>query len=151
MQADDAEHVAGRFLDGDEGHGARVVDLRETRDERVAEFLHRREEPQTQVLRRDRGEERRIQPLVFGTHRPDQNLRSVAQLSVAFPFLRIGADGEAGMARRAAARRLDGSHRDAGIDGDQAVLVGQDGIEIELAQLGQIRRQLRQLDQQGKP
>src|SRR6516225_12135004 len=48
VQADDAEHVAGRFLDGNEGHGARVVDLRETHDEGVTEFLHRREEPQTQ-------------------------------------------------------------------------------------------------------
>jgi hypothetical protein len=47
-------------------------------------------------------------------------------------------------------RRLDGSHRDAGIDGDEAVLVGQHGIEIELAQLGQIRRQLGQLDQQER-
>jgi hypothetical protein len=54
------------------------------------------------------------------------------------------------MARWAAARRLDGSHRDPGIDGDEAVLVGQNGVEIELAQLGQIGRELRQLDQQER-
>ena len=51
MKAPDAEHLAGRFVDGDEGHGARVVDLGEAGDEGVAEFLHRRKESQTQVFR----------------------------------------------------------------------------------------------------
>src|SRR6266566_7022663 len=79
-----------------------------------------------------------------------KNLRSVAQLSVPFPFLGIGADGEAWMTRRAAPRRVERGDRHAAIDGDQAVLVGQNGIEIEFAQLGQISRQLRQLDQQKR-
>ena len=54
------------------------------------------------------------------------------------------------MARWAAPHRLDRGYRHAGIDGDNAALVGQHGIEIELAQLGQIGGQLRQLDQQQR-
>ena len=50
MQADHTEHVARRFLDRDEGHGARIIDLGEARDEAVAELLDRREEAQTQIV-----------------------------------------------------------------------------------------------------
>ncbi len=38
--------------------------------------------------------------------------------------------------------------RDAGVDGDDAGLVGQHRIEIDLADLGKIRGELRQLDQE---
>ena len=75
VQAHHAEHLAGRFVDRDERHGARVVDLGEARDEGVAEFLHRREEAQAQVLRRHRGKERPVQRLVLRPHRPDKNRR----------------------------------------------------------------------------
>ena len=149
MQADHTEHVARRFLDRDEGHGARIVDLGETRDEAVAELLDRREEAQAQILRRDRGKERPVQRLVLGAHRPHEDPRSVTQLSGSLPFLGIGPDGEAGMARRrAAARRLEGGHRHTGIDGDESVLVNQYGVEIELAHLRQIGSQLRELDEE---
>src|SRR5262245_55456874 len=40
VQANHAEHPARAFLDRDEGHGARIVDLREARDEAVAELLY---------------------------------------------------------------------------------------------------------------
>ena len=118
VQADDAEHLAGRLIDGDERHGARVVDLGEARDEGVAELLHRREEPQPQVLRRDRGEERPIERLVLRPHRADQNRRSVAQRRAPFPFLGIGPDRKARMAGGAAASRFDRRHRHARIDRD---------------------------------
>ena len=65
-----------------------------------------------------------------------------------FPFRGIGPDGKARMAGRAAARRLGRSHRHAGIDREQAALVGQHGVEIELSHFGQIGGQLRELDQQ---
>ena len=78
MEADHPEQLSRARLDGDEGHGAGVVDLGETRDEGVAELLHRREEPQPQVLLRDRGEERPIQGLVFRAHRTHDNSGSVA-------------------------------------------------------------------------
>ena len=54
------------------------------------------------------------------------------------------------MAGRAAARRFDRRHRHARIDGDEAVLVGQHRVEIELAHLRQIGSQLRELDQQER-
>ena len=52
MQAHDAEHLAARFVDGDERHGPRIVDLGEAGDEGVAEVLDRRKEAQPQVLAR---------------------------------------------------------------------------------------------------
>ena len=124
MQADHPEHLPEGHLDGYKCHGAGVVDLGETRDEGVAELLHRREEPQPQVLLRDRGEERPIQGFVFRPHRADNNSGSIAQRHMPFPFRRIGPDGEAGMARRAAPHRVNGSDRHAGVDGNNAALVG---------------------------
>jgi len=41
MNAHHAEHLPGRLFDGNERHGAGVVDLRKSRDETVAEFLDR--------------------------------------------------------------------------------------------------------------
>ena len=52
------------------------------------------------------------------------------------------------MARRAAVRHIERSHRYTRIDGDEPVLIGQHGVEIELAQLRQVCGKLRQLDQQ---
>ena len=43
---------------------------------------------------------------------------------------------------------FDGSDRHPRVDGNNTGLVGKHGVEIELAQFGQIRSQLRQLDQQ---
>ena len=54
------------------------------------------------------------------------------------------------MAGRAARGRLDRRHQHARIDGDDAALVGEHGIEIELAQLGKIGGKLRQLDQEQR-
>ena len=53
VKAHHAEHLAGGFLDGDKGHRARVVELRQTRDERMRQFFHRREEPQPDVFLAD--------------------------------------------------------------------------------------------------
>ena len=60
VDADDPKHRAGRFLDGDEGHGACVIDLRESRDEAVAELLDRREETQSQIVLGHCAEELRV-------------------------------------------------------------------------------------------
>ncbi len=50
VDAHDAEHFATRLVDGDESHGAGIIDLGKARDEGMAEFLYRREEAQAQVL-----------------------------------------------------------------------------------------------------
>jgi hypothetical protein len=93
MQTHDAEHLAGRFLDRDEGHRPRIVDLGEARDERMRERIDGREESQAQILRRDGGEERAVQWLALRPYRAYQQRRAVAKPDVALPRLRIGSDG----------------------------------------------------------
>jgi hypothetical protein len=114
----------------------------------MAKLFHRREESQPQILRRDGSEKRPIQRFVFRPHGPNENFRSVAQRNVPFQFLGVGPDGEARMARRPAARQINGRYGYAGIHGNETVLVSEYGIKIELAQLGNIGGELRQLDQQ---
>ena len=86
VDAHDAEHFAGRLVDGDECHGARVIDLGEARDEGVAEFLDRGEEAQAQILLRHGGKERRIQCLVFRPDRTHQKLPCRPAASGAAPI-----------------------------------------------------------------
>ena len=54
------------------------------------------------------------------------------------------------MAGRAAPRRLKRRDQHAGIDGNDAALIGEHGVEIELAQLRQIGGKLRQLDHEQR-
>ena len=54
------------------------------------------------------------------------------------------------MAGRAAPRRLERRHQHAGIDGNDAALVGEHGVEIEFAQLRQVGGKLRELDQEQR-
>ena len=79
-----------------------------------------------------------------------QHPRSVPQRRRSLPFLRVGPDGEARMAGRAAPRRFERRDQHAGVDGDDAALVGEHGVEIELAHLRQVGGQLRQLDQEQR-
>lgn len=44
VNANDADHLAGRLIKGHEGHRARVVELRQPRNEFMAEPLHGRKE-----------------------------------------------------------------------------------------------------------
>ena len=62
------------------------------------------------------------------------------------PLLRIGPDRET--SGRSAAARLGRRDRNAGVDRDDAGLVGENRIEIDLADLGKIRCELRELDQE---
>ena len=52
-----SEDLPGPFVEGEESHGARIVDLRQSGDEAVAEFLHRGEQGQLQVGFGDMAEE----------------------------------------------------------------------------------------------
>ena len=51
METDRAHHLAALVVEGDEGDGARIIELRQAGEEGVAEIAHRREEAQAQVLR----------------------------------------------------------------------------------------------------
>ncbi len=50
MDPDHADQFVGGFVERDKGHRAGIVELGQAGDEFVGEFLHRREEPQPQVL-----------------------------------------------------------------------------------------------------
>ena len=54
------------------------------------------------------------------------------------------------MAGRTAPRRLKRRHQHAGIDGNDAALVGKHGVEVELAQLRQVGGKLRELDEEER-
>ena len=69
----DAEQLPARWLERNERHGARIVDLGEARDEGVAQVLDRGEEAQPQVLIGHAGEEVRVQRLVLRADRPQQD------------------------------------------------------------------------------
>ena len=54
------------------------------------------------------------------------------------------------MAGRTAPRRLKRRHQHAGIDGNDAALLGKHGVEVELAQLRQVGGKLRELDEEER-
>src|SRR5262249_53408069 len=82
------------LVEGDERHGARVVDLGESRHEGMSEFLDRREEPQPQVVHRDVLEKAAHQGLILRAHRTDENAPALAEHEVAFPLAWIGPNCE---------------------------------------------------------
>ena len=125
---------------------ARIVELGQARDEFVAEVAHRLEEAQAQVFVGHVGEEFAEHRIVLRPHRAHQRRLAVGELDGAFPFLRIREDGEARMAA-ALVQRTPARHRDAGIDGHHAFAVGQQRVDVELLDLGDVGRQLCQFDQ----
>src|SRR5262249_49939470 len=79
VEAHDPPQLASGLRDGNKGHGSRIVDLCEAGDEGVAQRLDRRKETQPQILFGYVSEKRLVEPLVFGTNRPQQDLRAIAQ------------------------------------------------------------------------
>ena len=146
MQAHRTQHLAAARVDGHQGNGAGVVQLGQARDELVAEVLHRLEEAQAQVIVGHPGEERAEQTVVLRPHRPDEGLAAVGQGNGALPLGGIREDRKA----RVAPALVQASHRgdgDACIQCDHAVTVGQQWVQVQCADLRDIRRQLRQFDQ----
>src|SRR5215469_16897734 len=92
MNAYYAEHLPGRVFEGNERHGTRIVDLRKSRDETVAEFLDRCEKAQPQIVLSHGGQERRIQNFIFGPDRAHENLAAVRQRKMTLPGFRIRPD-----------------------------------------------------------
>ena len=112
----------------------------------MAELAHRREEAQAQILGADTLEELQEQLLVLGPHRTHEDVASVPEREAALPLLRIGPHRKARMALAAPGCRL---RRDTHprIDGDDAVLVGEERVDVELADLRHVGGKLRKLDQ----
>src|SRR6516225_9698894 len=79
VNAHHAEHLPGRLFEGNERHGAGIVDLRKSRDETVAEFLDRCEKAQPQVVLSHGSQEGRTQNFVLGSDRAHEKFAAVGQ------------------------------------------------------------------------
>ena len=91
-----ADHLVGDFVERHEGHRAGVVELGQPGDELVGELLHRREEPQPQILAGDVPQKFMDQRFVLGTDRPHKDPPAVLHLEVPLPLRRIGPHREIG-------------------------------------------------------
>ena len=133
-----AQHFSRGRVDGDECDGAGIIELGQPRNELVAELAHRGEETQPHVFRRYLGEEAAHHGIVVRAHRSHERLAAVAEPHRALPFLRIGANREARMARPApfARERRDRNPR---VDGDDAGVVREQRVDVELANFGHER------------
>ena len=94
MNPDHADEFVARFVERDKGHGAGVVELGQAGDELVREFLHRREEPQPQILHGDMFQHLMDQRLVLGPDRANEHPPAVLDLDVALPLRGIRPHGE---------------------------------------------------------
>ena len=149
--ADDAlAHVLGAvgvhrfFLDhGAQRHLAVVVDQGETRQHRRRQLGHAGDEAEVARFGRQpfhEGLQRLRVVRVDGSHRVFAAALERPQLLVA---RRIGQDGQVAVAPRAAGRGLRRrSDDDARVHRHRAVLVHDDGVDVHLAQLGQLAHHL---------
>ena len=149
MQPHHAGHFFGLLINGDERHRARIIELGETGDEGVAELLHHRKEPQAQILRRDLLEQFLQRRFVIGPDRAHEHLPAVLDDQMALPLRRIGPHRAARIAAPCKANRRRADHYPR-VDRQDAGFVGEQRIDVEFTQLGQIDHHLRQLDQRQR-
>ena len=123
MDANDAEHLTGGLVESHESHRARVVKLRQSRNEFVTKLFHRREEPEPQVFLGN-ATQKLVDPwLVVRPDRTNYDSPIVLKLVVPHPLRRIRPNREIGIARpgKFPHRRPYG---DTGIDRKNAGLIG---------------------------
>ena len=89
MQARDPKHFARRLIQGDEGHGPRIVDLGKPDEKGVAEVFHRAKEAEAQIFRRYFRKKRRVERFVVWADRPDINRPSIRQGDMAIPLVGV--------------------------------------------------------------
>lgn len=113
MQAHNAKQFITALINGYERHRARVVDLRQAGDERVAQGAQRRKEPQSYVFSGYVLKEPWIQGFIFRAHGPHQDALAVGEREVALPFGRVRSHRKTGMTRPFGFRldRGDPDHR----------------------------------------
>src|SRR6202035_390074 len=86
MEPDDAERLTTGFVDGDKGHRARIIELRQAGDELMREFLDGIEEAQPQVFLAHMGQKVANPELVIRTDRPDKYPPAVPENKMPLPF-----------------------------------------------------------------
>ena len=125
----------------DEGHLARIVDLREPRQLAARQLAARAEEAQAQIFGRDTFDERTVLRLVFRADRPQRD-RLTVPVDALHQLGRVRRDREM---RRA--RRLAGAHAQPRIEREHAVGIGPERVDVELGEFRQIDEHLRDRDQ----
>ena len=136
-----AEQLALIVAERDEGHGAAIVDLREAGVRLVRELLARSEEAEADVLRREPGLKLCKGRLVRRPDRPDQDAQAALRFGGRLPAVGIGPDREPRIWRRHV--ELVPLDANAGVERDHAGLVGEQRIDVELAQGRAIHHELR--------
>jgi hypothetical protein len=71
VEPDDAEYLAAGFIDGDKGHRARIIELRQFGDELMREFLDGIEKAKPQIFFGDVDQKVANHELVVRSDRPD--------------------------------------------------------------------------------
>ena len=130
-EADDAKRflVSGSIrAKRDESHLSRIVNLRHARQKLVRKLPNGHEHAHADILRVHAIHVPRVEPLILGPDRADEDLASIRELVRLLPLGRIGPDG----ARHG---RMDGRifDLDPRVERDHALLIDQERIDIELA------------------
>ena len=137
MDPDHADQFVGRLVERGKGHRAGIIELGQAGDEFVGKRLHRREKPQPQVLHRDVFQHRVDQRLILGPERTNEHAPAVLDLDVTLPLRGIRPHGEIRRARTAKLPFHAPDH-DARVDGEHACFIGQQRIDVELADFGNV-------------
>jgi len=85
VQPDDAERFATGFVDGDKGHGARKIKLRQAGNELMRELLDGIEEAQPQVFLAHMRQKVAHQGFVIGLDRPDKYPAAIRENKMSRP------------------------------------------------------------------
>jgi hypothetical protein len=86
VQPDNAEYLAAGFIQCDKGHRARIVQLRQARDELRREFLDGIEEAKPQVCLADMDQKVANQGFVAGSERPDKYPPVIPEYEMPLPL-----------------------------------------------------------------
>jgi hypothetical protein len=89
MEPDDAEHLAAGFIDGDKGHRAQTVDICQSSDKLMREFLDGIEEAKPQIFLAHMCQKVANQDRVIRPDRPDKYPPAISKNKMPLP-LQIG-------------------------------------------------------------
>jgi hypothetical protein len=86
MEPNDAEQLATGFFDGDKGHRALAIDIGQSRDELMREFLDGIEEAKPQIFLAHTCQQIANQEFIIRPDRPDKYLPAIAENEMPLPL-----------------------------------------------------------------
>ena len=89
MQSHDAERLFGGFIDGDKSHRARIVEIDQSGDELMREFLDRIEEAKPQIFLAHMSQMIADQVLIVRSDRPDKYPPALPEDDMPLPLRRV--------------------------------------------------------------